>query len=251
MGADGGPSRAHALPALAPVDRRSAADRVVDRVVTAIAVGAYSPGEQLPPERELAGLLEVSRPTLRAGLTRLVALGLLESRRGRSGGTFVTTRSWRDAAPEAARRTLETELPALRELFDFRCLVEGMIARAAATRCTPADATVLQELLAQFDRAEGMAAARALDARLHGEVVRVARNPHLVSLSAQLTAAVTLGFGSEPYAEEYYAAASHQHRALVERVVAGDADGANRVATEHFRMTETVMAAGLAAARDV
>lgn len=238
------------LPALAPLAKQSTVDRVVDRLVTAIAVGSWSPGQQLPPERDLARLLDVSRPTLRGGLARLVALGLLESRRGRTGGTFVTGRSWRDVAPDAARRTLETKLPGLRDLFDFRCLVEGMVARAAAQRCTPDDAARLVALAAEFDHADGMGAAREVDARLHAEVVATARNPHLVALSAQLTAAATLGLGSEPYAPEFFTTATHQHRTLVERVVAGDTEGAGTVAAEHFRLTEATMVAGLEAARD-
>ena len=48
------------------------------------------PGERFPAERELAGLLGVSRITLREAIGDLRAAGYVESRRGRFGGTFVT-----------------------------------------------------------------------------------------------------------------------------------------------------------------
>ena len=51
----------------------------------------------------------------------------------------MATVSWEEVAPEVARRTLEVELPRMLELFDYRCLVEGMIARAAAERRTASD----------------------------------------------------------------------------------------------------------------
>ena len=123
---------------------------VANRLVTAIAVGTFSPGERLPSERELATRLEVSRVTVRQALQRLGELGLVVARRGRTGGTFVTTAAWEDVAPAEARRTLETELPRLKELFDYRCLVEGLIARTAAERRTEEQRRELQEALAAF-----------------------------------------------------------------------------------------------------
>ena len=162
------------------VKRSTAVDAVHDRLLTAIAVGAYSPGDALPSERDLAPMLEVSRATLRQAIERLVEQGLLESRRGRGGGTFVTERSWREVETEAVRRTLHEQLPALAEVFDERCLVEGMIAGAAAERRTPEQAERLLALVAEFEGAgEDMPAARLLDERLHHLVVECAGNARL------------------------------------------------------------------------
>ncbi len=228
------------------VKRSTAVDAVHDRLLTAIAVGAYSPGDALPSERDLAPMLEVSRATLRQAIERLVEQGLLESRRGRGGGTFVTERSWREVETEAVRRTLHEQLPALAEVFDERCLVEGMIAGAAAERRTPEQAERLLALVAEFEGAgEDMPAARLLDERLHHLVVECAGNARLGALSRGLTAEATLGFASEPYTREFYALAAPEHRALAEAVVAGDADAARVVARTHFRITALTMEAVL------
>lgn len=218
---------------------------VADRLITAIAVSAYSPGERLPPERELARLLSVSRVTVRQALQQVAELGLVESRRGRGGGTFVTDVSWDETAPETARRTLEVELPRLRDLFDYRCLVEGMIARAAAERRTADDVAQLESTLQEFRRATGMVEARRLDRRLHGLICAAARNRHLTSLSAHLTVTATLGFGAEPYSEEFFAQALAEHEELVGHVVRGEADAAGRDAQAHFSLTLETMQAGL------
>lgn len=216
-----------------------------DRLVTAIAIGAYSPGERLPPERELADRLGVSRVTLRQALGRVVELGLVETRRGRGGGSFISTVSWQTVAPDVARRTLEVELPRLVDLFDYRCMVEGMIARAAAERRTAVDAADLQEALAGFRRATSMVEARTWDRKLHGLVGRAAGNPHLTAVSAHLTVAATLGFGSEPYEPDFVERATHEHVELVGHVVRGDADAAGRSAQAHFALTLETMRASL------
>jgi DNA-binding FadR family transcriptional regulator len=229
-----------------PAVKVTATSSVADRLVTAIAVGVYSPGECLPPEREMASALGVSRVTVRQALKQVAELGLVEARRGRGGGTFVTRASWEEVAPSAARRTLEKELPRLSALFDFRCMVEGMIARAAAERRTDEDVADLTAALAEFRDASGMEEARRLDQRLHGRICAAARNPHLSSLSAQLTVAATLGFGAEPYVEEFFAQAVSQHEELVEHIVEGNGDAANRTAQAHFGITLASMELRLA-----
>lgn len=229
-------------PGLLGLSRATMASSVAGRLITAIAVGTYSPGEQLPPERELATRLAVSRVTIRQALLQVTELGLIESRRGRGGGTFVTSLSWRTVAPEAARRTLEVELPRLRELFDYRCMVEGMIARAAAQRRTPTQVDQLEATLAEFREAgQDMATARALDRRLHGLVCAAAGNRHLVSLSAHLTTAATLGFGAEPYEQEFFVQAQHEHEELIAAIVGADPEAAQRIAQAHFALTYVTM----------
>src|SRR4051812_14219399 len=63
------------------------AGEVVTRLHDMIHSGELSPGDRLPPERDLAKLLGVSRPTLRAGIRSLATVGILQSRQG--AGTFV------------------------------------------------------------------------------------------------------------------------------------------------------------------
>lgn len=228
---------------------RTKATSLTDRLITAIAVGEYSPGERLPPERDLAASLGVSRATVRQALQHVTELGLIETRRGRAGGAFVASASWEDVAPDVARRTLETEIPRLLDLYDYRCMAEGMIARAAAERRTADDVAALEKALEEFRAATSMTQARNADRRLHGLITAAARNPHLTSLSAHLTAAATLGFGLEPYTREFYDEALSQHVELVGRVVRGEADAANRCAQAHFRLTLETMRAGLQRAR--
>src|SRR6201989_2023652 len=73
-----------------PVQPPSTFEETVERLGTAIRLGLLAPSSKLPPERELAKQLRISRSTLRQALTTLVQSGHLVSLRGRKGGTFVS-----------------------------------------------------------------------------------------------------------------------------------------------------------------
>src|SRR5260370_33351709 len=97
---------------LAPVPMRTAGERIAERLVTAIALGEFEPGQRLPTERELAATLEVSRTTVREALQRLHAGGYGVTRRGRGGGTFIQT----GAGPGSGEMVKRTPGPAWEEL---------------------------------------------------------------------------------------------------------------------------------------
>src|SRR3982074_2773916 len=95
--------------AFGPVRTGNAFEEAVERILGAIKLGVIPRGERLPPERELATRLNVSRMTLREALRSLKDANYVETRRGRHGGTFVVyepprprKRSRRDVAPEVA-----------------------------------------------------------------------------------------------------------------------------------------------------
>ena len=125
---------AEAVPPLGrPIESRYVADDVVDRLVTAVGLGVYVGGQQLPTERELAAMLGVSRTSVREALKQLTASGYLEVRRGRNGGYFVLS-DWGPDSAQHVRRQLVARWSEFEHIFDARTLVEPMIARTAAAR---------------------------------------------------------------------------------------------------------------------
>src|SRR3954452_17499261 len=74
---------------LEPVDASSTYGETVTRLGTAIRIGVLPAGTKLPPERELAGQLAISRSAVRSALGTLTETGHLKAARGRAGGTFV------------------------------------------------------------------------------------------------------------------------------------------------------------------
>lgn len=237
-------------PLLAPIRVPTAADEVADRLATAVALGAFVPGDRLPVERELAALLGVARSTVREALSRLRMAGLVEVRRGRAGGAYVLE-SWTRDSAAAVRRALQKQQPHLEDLLDLRARVEEMVARTAAERRTPADVTALREALAGFAQATEPAEEHRLDTRIHDLILTAADNRQIVELSRELLARVTLGFPIEPYRREVFARAVAEHSELVDAVIAGDVDRAGSAARSHFGMSAETLRATLARSYDL
>src|SRR5215213_9307922 len=108
-------------------------EEVISRLREMIHNGELRPGDRLPPERDLAKLLGVSRPTLRAGIRTLAAVGVLQSRQG--AGTFVVEA---DASPvlDANPLRLMASLHGFSndEMFEARITLEMAVAGLAAER---------------------------------------------------------------------------------------------------------------------
>ena len=229
------------LSILEPLKLRSGGEHVADRLVTAIALGEFVPGQRLPSERELAATLGVSRTTVREALQRLAALGYVEVRRGRTGGAYVL-QGMGPEANEMIRRTLLPEWSNLERVLDFRQLVEPMIARTAAERVAAENIGPIRAALDGYLAAGGdREASRAADEAVHVAIAAATGNPYLASLSAQIRRQISLGFGAEPYSAEIRARAVKDHTALAEAVIGRRPGSAARVAERHFRLTETVL----------
>lgn len=230
----------HPESVLEPVRLRSGGEHIADRLVTAIALGEFVPGQRLPSERDLSSTLGVSRTTVREAVQRLAALGYVEVRRGRSGGAYVK-RSWGPHAQEMVGRTLLPGWERFERLFDFRQLVEPLIARTAAERRSSEDVERIDAALEAYFAAPDREASRAADQALHEAVAGATQNPYLANLSSLIRSEISLGFGAEPYSAEIRAKAVKGHTRLARAIAAGDPAAAARVAGTHFRLTESVV----------
>lgn len=236
-------------PVLRPVRLPTAAAEVADRLVTAIALGEYLPGERLPTERELAQILRVSRSTIREATGRLVAVGIVEIRRGRQGGTYVRE-SWNAASAQAVRRTLLPRWEEMEQLFDLRCLVEGMVARVAAQRRRDEDLDRMRAALRRLAAAETPTDKHAADIAFHQAVVTATRNPQIAGLSRELLTRVSIGFPVEPFDDDpaVYRRALAEHTALCEAIEDGDGERAGALAQDHFTITNSAVREALSRA---
>ncbi len=223
---------------LEPLAMHNAGERLADRFVTAIALGEFVPGQRLPPERELAAMLNVSRGVVREALQRLAASGYVSVRRGRGGGTFIEA-DWAPDTNAIVRRVLVPERHRLTQLLDLRSLVESMVARTAAQRRDASDVAVIERAVSAYAAAGGdRHSSGVADRDLHLAINRATHNPLLETLSYRIRAEVSLGFGAEPYSPLLRTRALQQHPALAAAVIAGDADLAAELAAEHFHLSE-------------
>jgi DNA-binding FadR family transcriptional regulator len=163
----------------APVGDGSARREVVARRLGgAIALGLIGEGEQLPSEQELATSLNVSTVTLRDALADLRARGLVVTRRGRSGGSFVRV-STEALADLSRERHAELAATDLRELGDVHGAVAGAAARLAAERASTREVERLRDLARRMREATDQTALRRLDGRFFIELAAAAQSVRL------------------------------------------------------------------------
>lgn len=138
---------------------------IVERLRNAVALDVFKDGDQLPPEPELAAQLGVSPVTLRDALALLREAGLVETKRGRSGGSFVRRSAYEPV--EHGRSQLRELSPVdLRDLSDWRISVAAAAAALAAERASDEEVDVLQVHVDSFANATDAAAARRTEGRL-------------------------------------------------------------------------------------
>src|ERR687894_755901 len=144
-----------------PVQPPTTFEETVERLGTAIRLGLLTPGSQLPPERDLAEQLRISRSTLRQALTTLVQSGHLVSVRGRAGGTFVADE------PPLGHAEGEVLTEDARAVLDYRVAVETGAIVLAAERAEEDDLQRLVELTERMDEPGPFDDYRRADIRFH------------------------------------------------------------------------------------
>ena len=129
-----------------PIKKRRLSEEVLKKLQSMIIDGTYKAGDQLPSERELSELFQVSRASIREALRVLETLGFLDSRVGIAGGTFVKKISI-DALIDPFSEILGNEKELIIEMLDFRRILETEIARLAALKRTEEDIVLMRESL--------------------------------------------------------------------------------------------------------
>lgn len=151
------------------------AARIATQLVDLIELQKLNPGDKLPPERALADLLEVSRPSLREALHILQAQGLVIIKHGQ--GTFVRE----PIVAQELRASMLTTTHGLNELFDAREVLEVPASKWAAVKATKENIRLLRATLNQIDNVTSNSPVdfdqlQILDAKFHLTIVQIAGN---------------------------------------------------------------------------
>jgi DNA-binding FadR family transcriptional regulator len=222
-----------AVSLIAPLAVLGRAEEVALRIGQAIQLGLLSEGEQLPPEADFAAQLGVSAMTLRESLAMLRQLGVVETRRGRAGGTFVRRPA---ALPlDVLRDRLRAmSIGELRDLTDEQSAVSGAAARLAATRASTVSVRRLITVADQLTAAATPSARIMADSRFHIEVAIASKSQRLtvleVALQTKLTELLWLPAEDAGQADR---TAADEHAAIAAAVEAEDGARARLLAEEH------------------
>lgn len=217
---------------LRPVRGHHAFEACVEQLGTAIRLGVYPRGSMLPAERELAQRLQVSRATLREAMVALRQAGLVETRRGRGGGSEVRLRP-RLAMRTTARHAAERRADWL-DALDHRRIVEPGAAALAATRdLDDAQRRRLAQAHDAVRAARRPAAHRQADSRLHLTIATLTCSPRVIEAVTTAQASVHEMLSLISVLENNIDHSDRQHERIVSAVLAGDAAWARRAMEQH------------------
>ncbi len=169
------------MEAIRPIRPKRVSSQVFEQIRELIYRGVFRPGQQIPPERELAASMEVSRTSVRNAIEKLVKIGLLLQIQGQ--GTFVDSPENRGGNPLSVM--MAADEATYSDVLEVRMGLECNAASLAAQRATPADLRAMQKSLEEMenDLATTDMISTSSDTAFHMAVTFSTKNPVLIHLT--------------------------------------------------------------------
>ena len=228
-----------------PIKPKKISGQIADQLRSSILNGDFAPGDKLPPERELAELFGVSRPSVREALNILESAGLVSSYQG--GGTVVMSLV-ETSVSNPLRELIRVEQDRALEVIEVRKCMESFTAFYAAQRALPDDIRLMEEILDSMGRnLAGERPSEDLDANLHVVMARATHNIVWMHLMQNLFDAMR-EFQQSVWRAVHLTTDDHRllfehHSGIVEAIRAKDPEGARAVMMEHLAFAERRSAA--------
>jgi GntR family transcriptional regulator, transcriptional repressor for pyruvate dehydrogenase complex len=217
-----------------PVKRSRIYEHIVEQIRALIREGRWAPGDQIPPERELAERFRVSRTSVREALRALEMQGVIDSRQG--GGTFVRTADTEALVPPLAAAILRGRQE-LAEVLEVRELIEPGIARGAAQRATSEHIAQLESLLERQRQCilEGRSFVDE-DTAFHYTLAQAADNHILLRLHNLILDLLRESRQSYLHVPDRPQLSLRGHEAILNAIKAHDAQAAYDASLEHITL---------------
>jgi GntR family transcriptional repressor for pyruvate dehydrogenase complex len=215
---------------LSPLYIPAAYQHVVERLRRLIALGEVLPGEKLPSERALAEAFQVSRLTIREALRTLQGEGIIESRRGNSGGPVVLKNQPTMEERQRRLRVLEDDM---RRNHEFRLAVEPMTARLAAERRSDDDVQLMRKFDLDIRNSQSIDEFRQADSAFHLAIAAASGNMLLRQAVEDARSSLFVALDAQNY-EVLQNSSADGHENVVDAIEAGDGEAASAAMAEHL-----------------
>jgi len=220
----------------------SAFEKTVEQILDVIKSGAVPRGQRLPPERELAVQLNVSRVTLREAIRALAEAGYVEARRGRAGGTFVTYQAGLSGRAKPPR----ADVSHLEDLLAFRRIVEvGAATLTANRRLQRSEGELLSQAVDEAEAAS-YEEYRTADTSLHLLIAEFSGSALLVRAVADVRMRINDLLDALPTRQRPLLHSNAQHQEIAAAILAGDSAAAGRTMERHLEATAALLRGFLA-----
>lgn len=222
-----------------PLARMRTHEQVVAEIENRLIAGTLKAGDRLPPERQFAEALGVSRGAVREALRILEAIGVVEAGTGSgpSSGSMIVKDS---IAGMAMVLRIHLQLASFNQadLVEVRLLIERLAARNAAQHATAEDVAALRELVGQMNGVHTTAAYNDLDAAFHIRIVRASGNGLSAVLMAAmreaLREAMVTAFESLDDVATTMQKLTDEHAAITDAIAAGNGELAGQLVNDHI-----------------
>ena len=225
---------------MAPIDRSGITELVVERIKELLERGELKAGSRLPPERELAEMFSISRPSLRTALKALSVMGIIRAKPG--AGTYIA-----DALPEIFNEPMRfmtlIHNTGAEELFEARRMIESGLVGLAAERATASDLAALAAEVEGMRRAIGDPEQFLQhDIAFHQAVARASGN-RVMSVVMDTVALLLYQIRRQTIARANdFAEAIDWHQRIFEAVRRGDQERAKVLMSDHLRAAQAAYA---------
>ena len=209
------------------------ASRIATQLIELIELQKLLPGDKLPPERQLAELLAVSRPSLREALHILQAQGIVQIKHGQ--GTFIQE----PRVAQELRASLLSTTHGLNELFDAREVLEVPASKWAAEKATKEDIRLLRATLNQIDTITAIEPIdfdqlQALDAKFHLTIVGIAGNRFINQTLNVLQEVMKISMETTLRLPGRSEISRSEHNEILAAIENGDGDLASKLTLRHI-----------------
>lgn len=211
--------------------------QVVNHVRSLIESGTLQAGDKLPPERELARTLKISRASLRTGIGYLAAMGVMKIRHGI--GTFVA-----EGPPDLGKASLSF-MGALHgfqswQMFEARIILESNLAALAAERGKEEHHAALAEEVAEmFAAVEGPSDYLVHDVLFHRIIAQASGNPILAAIMEMVTSSMYDKRRKTVERAIDLRESAEMHREIYRAIRSRKPQDARRLMEQHLRMAQT------------
>jgi DNA-binding FadR family transcriptional regulator len=220
------------------ISQPRAHDFVVEQIRRQIALGIIAPGSALPTERDLMKIFGVGRVTVQLAIGQLEAEHIIETRRGRSGGSFVKSIEDDSRALDLRVVELRRDADTVLQAVEYRRLLEPEAAALSATKVRRAQLNQMDAIIERTADANDDAEFMRWDTAFHLAIAEATGNQFVFEALERVRLELNPALQLLPDTRVWHELSVEEHRAVFEALSAKDSDAARQLMTTHIAHAE-------------
>ncbi len=213
-------------------------DFVVEQIRRQIALGILAPGSALPAERELMKIFGVGRVTVQLAIGQLEAERIVETRRGRTGGSFVTSIDADSRALDLRVVDLRRHSDRVKQAVEYRSILEPAATACAAAKIRRADLKVMADIVSKTASAEDDAEFMRWDTAFHLAIAEATGNQFMIEGLERIRLELNPALQLLPDTPAWHEVSVTEHSSILDALSRKDPGDARELMAAHIAHAE-------------